>query len=96
MSIKDYIITALKDANKMLQKMSSHLMGWTNTIRGNNLEIQGIPSAVSIEILEDRVIEIFESMNISLAKNDIEDSQIGQIKPPKYNCPLKKMLCWFD
>ena len=52
-------------------------MGWTNTIRGNNLEIQGIPSAVSIEILEDRVIEIFESMNISLAKNDIEDSQIG-------------------
>ena len=32
MGIKDYIITALKDENKMLQKMSSHLMDWTNTI----------------------------------------------------------------
>ena len=82
MSIKDYIITALKDENKMLQKMSSHLMDWTNAIRGNNLEIQGIPSAVGIEILEDKVIEIFESMNISLAKNDIEDChRLGKSNP---------------
>ena len=39
----------------------------------NNVEIQGIPSTVGDEVLEDKVIEIFEFLNIPLAKSDIED-----------------------
>ena len=41
--------------------------------RRDNLEIQSIPSTVGDEVLEDKVIEIFEFLNIPLAKSDIED-----------------------
>ena len=50
----------------------------------NNLEIQGIPSTVDNEFLEDKVIEIFESLNILIAKSDIVRlPDIEQRKPPK-------------
>ena len=39
----------------------------------NNLEIQGIPSNVSDDTLEDKVIDIFHSLNINVSKNDTED-----------------------
>ena len=41
--------------------------------RRNNLEIQSILCTVGDEVLEDKVIEIFEFLNIPLAKSDIED-----------------------
>ena len=92
-NIKDYIITALKYENKMLQvkveilekrlaekEQSSN--GLDQYKRRNNLEIQGIPSTVSNEILEDKVTEIFESLNISFAKSDIEDChRLGKSNP---------------
>ena len=50
----------------------------------NNLEIQGIPSTVDNEFLEDKVIEISESLNILIAKSDIVRlPDIEQRKPPK-------------
>ena len=50
----------------------------------NNLEIQGIPSTVDNEFLEDKVIEIFESLNILIAKSDIVRlPDIEQRKPLK-------------
>ena len=50
--------------------------------RRNNLEIQGIPSTVGDEVLDDKVIEIFECLNIPLAKSDIEDChRLGKSNP---------------
>ena len=78
------IITALRDDNKMLQakveileKKIAETEKSFNTLdqynRRDNLEIQSIPSTVGDEVLEDKVIEIFEFLNIPLAKSDIED-----------------------
>ena len=39
----------------------------------NNLEIQGIPSTVGDEVLEDKAVRTFECPNIPLAKSDIEE-----------------------
>ena len=48
----------------------------------NNLEIQGIPSTVDDEVLEDKVIQIFECLNIPLVKSDIEDyHRLGKSNP---------------
>ena len=38
----------------------------------NKLEIQGIPSNVSDDVLEDKVVDIFHSLNINVSKHDIE------------------------
>ena len=47
-----------------------------------NLEIQGIPSNVSDDTLEDKVIDIFHSLNINVSKNDIEDChRLGKADP---------------
>ena len=97
MSVKDSIITALKDENKMLQvkaeipekkkKKTGNVMSFTRLDQynsRNNLEIQGIPSTVDNEFLEDKVIEISESLNILIAKSDIVRlPDIEQRKPPK-------------
>ena len=93
LSVKDSIITALRDDNKMLQakvkflekklvesKKSFNRLDQYN--RRNNLEIQGIPSTVGDEVLEDKVIEISECLNILLAKSDIEDChRLGKSNP---------------
>ena len=84
MDVKDSIIDALKDENKMLQvkvdilqkkiaedEKSFNRLGQYN--RRNNLEIQDISSVVGDEVLEEKVFEIFECLNIPLAKSDIED-----------------------
>ena len=84
LSVKDSIITALRDDNKMpqvkveiLEKTLAESEKYFNKLdqynRRNNFEIQGIPSTVGDEVLEDKVIEIFECLNIPLAKSDIED-----------------------
>ena len=67
LSVKDSIITALRDDNKMLlakveflQKKLVESRKSFNRLeqhnRRNNLEIQGIPSTVGDEFLEDKVI----------------------------------------
>ena len=66
---KDPIITALKDENKMSRvkfeilekKLAENYKSFNKPDqynRRNNLEIQGIPSTVGDEVLEDKVIEI--------------------------------------
>ena len=50
--------------------------------RRNNLEIQGILSAVGDEVLEDKLMEIFRYLNIPLVKSDTEDShRLGMSNP---------------
>ena len=41
--------------------------------RHNNLDIQGIPDSVSDNQLEEKVIEIFNQINVKIDKFDIED-----------------------
>ena len=66
LSVKDSIVTALRDDNKMLQgkveflgkkvaesEQSFNRLNQYN--RRNNLEIQGIPSTVGDEVLEDKL-----------------------------------------
>ena len=94
LSVKDSIITALRDDNKMLQdkvkilekkkiaesEKSFNRLDQYN--RKNNLEIQGIPSTVDDEVLEDKVIEIFKCLKIPLAKSDTEDChRLGKSNP---------------
>ena len=93
LSVKDSIITALRDDNKMpqvkveiLEKTLAESEKYFNKLdqynRRNNFEIQGIPSTVGDEVLEDKVIEIFECLNIPLAKSDIEDCHwLGKSNP---------------
>ena len=37
--------------------------------RRNNIEIQGIPSSVQAKLLEDKVIDIFCQLNITISKS---------------------------
>ena len=47
--------------------------------RKNNLEIHGIPVDVKDEQLEQKVIDIFSHLNISISKPDIQDChQLGK------------------
>ena len=84
MSIKDSIIDALKEENFRLQQKVQHLEKKLSDIeiaenkleqytRRNNIEIQGIPSSVHDNLLEDKVIDIFSQLNITISKSDIED-----------------------
>ena len=41
--------------------------------RRNNIEIQGIPPQIPDKKLEEKVIEVFDAMNIAITKNDVED-----------------------
>ena len=81
-SIKDSIIDALKEKNFRLQQKVQHLEKKLSDIeiaenkleqytRRNNIEIQGIPSSVHDNLLEDKVIDIFSQLNITISKFDI-------------------------
>ena len=83
-NIKESFINALKEKNKLLkskvlnleQQLSqseAHINSLYQYNQRNNLEIQGIPFNVSDDALEDKVIDIFHSLNINMSKNDIED-----------------------
>ena len=77
------IINALEDDNKKLHSKVEDLemkfyeselslnrldqYNWRN-----NIEIQGIPLNVADEALEDKVVNIFESLNTNIKKSDIE------------------------
>ena len=103
-SIKDSIIDALKEENFRLQQKVQHLEKKLSDIeiaenkleqytRRNNTEIQGIPSSVHDNLLEDKVIDIFSQLNITISKSDIEDChRLGKANLKKHNstiCQLK-------
>ena len=51
-------------------------------MRRNNIEIQGIPSSVQDNLLEDKVIDIFSQLNIIISKSDNEDCRrLGKANP---------------
>ena len=93
MSIKDSIIDALKQENFRLQqevqllenKLSDTEMAenkFGQYMRRNHLEIQGVPSSVHDNLLEDKVIDIFSQLNITISKSDIEDfHRLGKANP---------------
>ena len=92
-SIKDSITDALKEENFRLQQKVQHLENKLSDIeiveykleqytRRNNIEIQGIPSTVHDNLLEDKVIDIFSQLNITISKSDIEDChRLGKANP---------------
>ena len=51
--------------------------------RRNNLEIQGIPSTVGDGVFQDKVIEIFETLNIRLQEVASEDCHRLRKSNPK-------------
>ena len=84
MSIKDTIIDALKENNpqlpnkvELLKKKLTEVEMSRNKLeqytRRNNIEIQGIPPQIPDKKLEEKVIEVFDAMNIAITKNDVED-----------------------
>ena len=85
-NIKDSIINALKDDNKKLYSKiedpetklhETELSNWRN-----NIEIQGIPSNVTDEAMEDKVVNVFKSLYIDIKKSDIEGCQrLGKANP---------------
>ena len=90
MKVKDSVIEALKEDNLKLQKkveyleeQLSHNDTQINKLdqhnRRNSIEI---PSSVSDENLEKKVINIFKCLNIIIQSNDIEDChRIGKTNP---------------
>lgn len=50
--------------------------------RRSNIEVQGIPSTVNDKLLDDKVIDIFNQLNITISKSDIEDChRLGKANP---------------
>ena len=81
---KDSIIEVLKEENIKLQKKCENLKArlfdlekasnkQNQYTRRNNLKIHGIPVDVKDEQLDQKVIDIFSHLNISISKQDIED-----------------------
>ena len=84
MSIKDSITDAFKEENFRLQQKVQHLQNKLSDIEiaenkleqymsRNNTEIQGIPSTINDNLLNDKVIDIFSQLNITSSKSDIKD-----------------------
>ena len=93
MSIKDSIIDALKEENMkfqsrveqledMILRMEIAKNNHDQYTRRNNIEIQGIPARVKDEHLENKVIDIFRCLKISIDPSDIEDChRLGNSTP---------------
>ena len=87
------LVNALKEENKLLKskvlnvehrlsQSEARINSLDQYNQRNDLEIQGIPSNVSDDTLEDKVIVIFDSLNISVSKNEIEDChRLGKADP---------------
>ena len=84
LEVKDSIIEALKAENlnfqqkveKLENRMSeleSDLSKKDQYNRRNNIEVQGIPSDIGDDFLEDKVIEMLAEVQIMTTKPDIED-----------------------
>ena len=93
MSIKDSIIDVLKEENMKFQSRVEQLEdkilrmeiaknNHDQYTRRNNIEIQGIPARVKDEHLENKVIDIFRCLKISIDPSDIEDChRLGNSTP---------------
>ena len=72
-----------------MSQSKAHVNSLDKYNRRNNLEIRGIPSSVSDDALEDKVVDIFHSLNINVNKCDIEDCRrLGK-------ADLKNTDVWF-
>ena len=82
--VKDSVIEALREENFKLQMKCENLEAKLFELqkasnkqeqytRRNNLEIHGIPVEVKDDQLEQKVIDIFSQLNISISKSNIED-----------------------
>ena len=83
MKVKDSVIDALQDDNLKMQKeveileekLSENklcLIKLDQYSRRSNIEIEGLPSSVSDNVLENIFIDIFKCVNIHIQNNDIE------------------------
>ena len=83
-NMKNIIIKKLQDQNAQLKQTIANLQHKviiletaTNSVeqydRRNNIEINGIPDNVEDKNLEHSVIEVYNSANIQIFHNDIED-----------------------
>ena len=86
MKVKNATIGGLRAENLKLQRKVESLESRISKLetdcnkhdqynRRNNLEIHGIPSNISDDMLEEKVIRTFEGIDLSLTANDIEDCQ---------------------
>ena len=84
LEVKNSIIEALKAENLKLQQKVEKLENRISQVesdlnkkdqynRRNNIEIQGIPSDISDDSLENKVIEMLVEAHIVATKSDIED-----------------------
>ena len=82
--VKDTIIEGLRAENVKLQqkvesvesrisKLKTNFNKQDHYDRRNNFDIHKIPSNISDDMLEEKVIQIFEGIDLSLTANDIED-----------------------
>ena len=82
--IKDSIIEALREENSLLHQKIEKLESRISVLaadmnnqdqynRRNNLHIQGIPDIIPDDQLEEKVIEIFNQINVKINTFDIED-----------------------
>ena len=82
--IKDAIIEGLRAENLKLQQKIESLESRISKLetdcnkqdqynKRNNLEIHGIPSNISDDMLKEKIIQIFEGIDLSVTTNDIED-----------------------
>ena len=57
--------------------------------QSNNIEVQGISSNIADEALEDKVVNVFEFLNINIKKSDIEGCHgLGKANPKNTNVPF--------
>ena len=75
-NIRATIIDALLGENKRLEARITKLEMENNALqqygRQNNIEVNGIDNSVPDSEIESKVIEIFDSINITVTPNDIE------------------------
>ena len=93
MKVKDSVIEILKEANLKMQKkfeiveeQASGNKLYLNKLdqynRRNNIEIQEILSSVSDDALENKVIDIFICLNITVQNNNIAGcDRLGKFNP---------------
>ena len=103
--IKDSINEALREENSLLHQKNEKLESRISVLetdlnkldqysRCNNLDIQGIPDSVSDNQLEEKVIEIFNQINVEIDKFDIEDCHcMGKSKKTTIVCFINRKNC---
>ena len=92
MSVAKLLKSKVLNLENKLSQSEAHINSLDQYNWRNNFETQGIPSNVSDDALEDKVVDIFHSLNINVSKHDIEDCHsLGKADPknkivPFVNC----------